>query len=223
MSYYYVIYIFFSLSFIFVIPVYNASESKNIDKLKKLNGKINNGGVGNEKDFEIKVPEVFFEQICSKCSKKLIEYYEKGDLSTINLDDTPMHTENKEENHIKAFIKIIINLIDDDEKEEKDIDIKDNISIYLIHVLPMIIFFVIGLLSIFGWIICCICNLCNCCCCCCLIKKGAQIPFIIITYIFFGLIISFIIYGLINEKKFFIELSSVECSILKLIDQINYG
>jgi hypothetical protein len=81
MSYYYIIYIFFSLSFIFVIPVYNASESKNIDKLKKLNGKINN----NEKDFEIKVPEVFFEQICSKCSKKLIEYYEKGDLSTINL------------------------------------------------------------------------------------------------------------------------------------------
>ena len=69
MSYYYVIYIFFSLSFIFVIPVYNASESKNIDKLKKLNGKINNGGVGNEKDFEIKVPEVFLSKFVQNVQK----------------------------------------------------------------------------------------------------------------------------------------------------------
>lgn len=209
---YFIICTFFLFIFFFVIPVYNASENKSIVNLNELSSNINNNKIQSDKDFKIKYPKVYFQQICSKCSKNLIEYYEKGDLSIIDLNDTPVGFENENKNYIKEIIRIIRNVLD--EKEERDIDIKNDISIYLIHILPMIIFFVIGLLSIFGWIICCICNLCNCCCCCCLIKKGAQIPFIIISYIFFGLIISIIIYCLINENKLFVGLSSVECSIL---------
>ncbi|MEE3325595.1 MAG: hypothetical protein VZR33_09700, partial [Methanosphaera sp.] len=107
--------------------------------------------------------------------------------------------------------------------EEESSDDKDNIIKYGMRILPMVIFLVIGILSIFGWIACCICNCCDCCCCCCCKKKTCKIPCFIFTFLFYGLVVAVCLYGLTQSNKIFKGLINVECSLLKLLEQVVDG
>ena len=137
------------------------------------------------------------EEICSRASDDLNEYYKTGDLSKIDLDDDAIECEDKDKSYMKALIEVVRSLIDGDDNSNdddngdgddgtlrnlKEID-KDNLIEYLMRVLPFIIFLAFGILAIIGWIVCCICCCCDCCCCCCCKKEGCEIPcFIFIMF-----------------------------------------
>ena len=102
-------------------------------------------------------------------------------------------------------------------------DIQDDLITYAKHIIPIVAFLVIALLSIPGWLICCFCCCCNCCCCCCCKKPGCKIPCFLFTYIFYALSVAICIYGLSQTNKVFVGLSNTECSILKFFDQVLDG
>ena len=103
-----------------------------------------------------------------------------------------------------------------------DIDQQD-LTDYAMRFLPMAVFLVFGILSIFGWIFCCICCCCDCCCCCCLKKTSCKVPCFIFTYVFYGLVVGISLYGLIQSNKIFVGLADTECSILKFFEQVLHG
>ena len=173
------------------------------------------------------------DEVCSRGSDDLIEYYRTGDLSLIDLDEDPIECDDKDADYMKALRGLMRNLVggDDDDNsngnnrrnlDEGESD-KDNIMQYLNRILPMIVFLVIGVLSIFGWIACCIFNCCDCCCCCCCKKKSCKIPWFIFTYVFYALVVAVCIYGLSESNKIFKGLANTECSLLKFLDQILDG
>ena len=103
-----------------------------------------------------------------------------------------------------------------------DIDQQD-LTDYAMRFLPMAVFLVFGILSIFGWIFCCICCCCDCCCCCCLKKTSCKVPCFIFTYVFYGLVVAISIYGLVQSNKIFVGLADTECSVLKFFEQVLHG
>jgi hypothetical protein len=108
----------------------------------------------------------------------------------------------------------------------QDMDIssmQEDIITYAKHVISIVVFFVIGILSLPGWLICCFCCCCNCCCCCCCKKPGCKIPCFIFTYIFYALSIAICIYSLAESNKIFVGIADTECSILKFFDQVLEG
>ena len=120
------------------------------------------------------------DEVCSRGSDDLIEYYKTGDLSLIDLDEDPIKCDDKDADYMKALRGLMRNLVgggDDDERlrnlDEGESD-TDNIKQYINRVIPMLFFLVIGVLSFFGWIGCCISACCDCCCCCCCKKKNMQ-------------------------------------------------
>ena len=172
------------------------------------------------------------DEVCSRGSDSLIEYYKTGDLSKIDLDEEEIECEDKD--YMQALIALVKKNIGNDKDEGgeeehlryledgEEID-KDNIIKYGMRILPMLIFLVIGILSIFGWIACCICNCCNCCCCCCCKKPGCKIPCFIFTYLFYALVVAVCVYGLTQSNKIFTGLANTECSLLKLLEQVVDG
>jgi hypothetical protein len=146
--------------------------------------KIIGGRLLSERNLEVNNHENS-EKVCSKGSDDLIDYYKTGDPSKIGLDDDDIKCEDKDSDYMKALMDLVRNNIGDNNQntepsenlrmiEEESSDDKDNIIKYGMRILPMVIFLVIGILSIFGWIACCICNCCDCCCCCCLKKRPAK-------------------------------------------------
>lgn len=169
------------------------------------------------------------DEVCSRGSDDLIEYYKTGDLSLIDLDEDPIKCDDKDADYMKALRGLMRNLVgggDDDERlrnlDEGESD-TDNIKQYINRVIPMLFFLVIGVLSIFGWIGCCISACCDCCCCCCCKKKTCKIPWFIFTYVFYALVVAVCIYGLSESNKIFKGLANTECSLLKFFDQILDG
>lgn len=169
------------------------------------------------------------DEVCSRGSDDLIEYYKTGDLSLIDLDEDPIKCDDKDADYMKALRGLMRNLVgggDDDERlrnlGEGDSD-TDNIKQYINRVIPMLFFLVIGVLSFFGWIGCCISACCDCCCCCCCKKKTCKIPWFIFTYVFYALVVAVCIYGLSESNKIFKGLANTECSLLKFFDQILDG
>ena len=177
------------------------------------------------------------EEICSRASDDLNEYYKTGDLSKIDLDDDAIECEDKDKSYMKALIEVVRSLIDGDDNSNdddngdgddgtlrnlKEID-KDNLIEYLMRVLPFIIFLAFGILAIFGWIVCCFCCCCDCCCCCCCKKEGCKIPCFIFTYVFYALVIAVSFYGLTQASKIFEGLSNTQCSLLKFFEQVLNG
>jgi len=169
------------------------------------------------------------DEVCSRGSDDLIEYYKTGDLSLIDLDEDPIKCDDKDADYMKALRGLMRNLVgggDDDERlrnlDEGESD-TDNIKQYINRVIPMAVFLVIGVLSIFGWIGCCISACCDCCCCCCCKKKTCKIPWFIFTYVFYALVVAVCIYGLSESNKIFKGLANTECSLLKFFDQILDG
>ena len=176
------------------------------------------------------------DEICSRASKDLNEFYKTADLSKIDLEDGPIKAEDKNEGYMKALIKIVRSFADEggeeeDDEGEGDSDSdsssskisKKNILEYGNRLIPMLVFLIIGILSIIGWIVCCFCTCCNCCCCCCCKKPNCKIPCFIFTYVFFALVVAVCIYGLSQANKIFVGLADSECSALKFFDQVLNG
>ena len=168
-------------------------------------------------------------EVCSRGSEDLIKYYQTGDLSLIDLDNQPIRCEDKDADYMKALRALAKNFLGDGESsnnlrnlDEGDSD-SDNIMQYGMRLLAMVIFLAFGVLSIFGWVVCCICNCCNCCCCCCCTKPKCKLPCFIFTYVFYALSVAVSIYGLAMSNKIFTGLADTECSLLQFFDQILYG
>ena len=94
---------------------------------------------------------------------------------------------------------------------------------YISHLAPVLIFLIIAILSIPGWITCIICCACDCRCCCCLKNVKFKIPVFIIISIMILLIIILSFVGLGKTRGFFKEIRDAECSILKFINEALLG
>ena len=173
------------------------------------------------------------DKICERGSDDLKKYYVTGDLKEIGLkEEDGIECKEKNKNYFKSLINIIrIATGEDDEEDEEELRnlemdfnaMKDDIIIYVKHMLPIFILFVIGILSLPGWPICCFCCCCNCCCCCCCKKPGCRIPCFIFTYIFYALSVAICLYGLTQANKIFVGLADTECSMLRFFEQILDG
>ena len=170
------------------------------------------------------------EEVCSRASDDLKEYYQTGDPSKIDLDNEAIECKDKDKSYMKALIDLVKSYVGDDDDGNDDrlrnlggeID-TDKVKEYGMRVLAMAVFLVIGILSIFGWIVCCFCTCCDCCCCCCCKKISCKVPCFIFTYIFYAFAVAVCVYGLVQTNKIFTGLANTECSFLKFFDQILYG
>ena len=151
-------------------------------------------------------------KICDKGSEGLQNYYKNGDDKSIKIDDESISSENRPK-YIDALIDLISGKGDSTE----------NLKEYLIHIIPVLIFLVISILFLPGWLTCCICSCCDCCCCCCCKKPFCKIPFYIITLVIYILGIVISIYGLSQSNSIFVGLADTECSILKFIGEVLEG
>ena len=151
-------------------------------------------------------------EICKKGSEDLQEYYATGDGEKIGLDDGKIENENKGK-HIDALVNII----------SSEGDTSSNLMDYAMHLIPVLVFFVIAILSLPGWLVCCICNCCDCCCCCCCKKSCCKLPFFIITSAIYAMVLGICIYGLSQSNSIFVGFADAECSILKLINEFIEG
>ena len=171
------------------------------------------------------------EKVCKKGSEELQKYYETGDLSKLGFEDNKIECEDKEKDYFKALLNIVKTVINGKEESKstrnlQNIDfevIKDDVVTYAYHIIPIVVFLVIAILSIPGWLICCFCCCCNCCCCCCCKKPGCKIPCFIFTYVFYALAVVICIYGLSKTNHIFVGLADTECSVLKFFDEILDG
>ena len=115
--------------------------------------------------------------------------------------------------------------LQNEEGENKggDEDLTQNVMTYGKHLLPVLIFLVIGILCIPGWLMCCFCCCCNCCCCCCCKKPCCKIPCFVITFALYALVVGVCFYGLTQSNKIFVGIADTECSILRFFDEILIG
>ena len=174
------------------------------------------------------------KNVCSKANEKLQDYYKTGDKSLIGLDDS--NRKESEAGYIKALVDIIANQAGGssgrrlgeengggEEAAGDSSDLTTNLKKYLIHVIPVLAFFVIAILSIPGWVVCCSCCCCNCCCCCCCKRPICRFPFFIVTMVFDGIVLISCIYGLANSNKVFVGFANVECSLMQFIKEVTDG
>ena len=152
------------------------------------------------------------KEICDKGTEDLRKYYETGDPETIGLKEGAIEKEDEGE-----YITALVNLI------SSEGDSGDNIMNYAMHLIPVLIFLVITIFFLPGWLICCICSCCNCCCCCCCKKPKCKLPFYIVTCVIYALGIAISIYGLSVSNSVFVGLADTECSILKFVGEVLDG
>ena len=238
------------LGSILILNSVYVNKSRDLIKLNKEKGILFNKIINGRKLQEGDEPISYSDEVCSRGSKSLIEYYETGDLSKIDLENAEIKCENSDSGYMKALIDIVKSFTGDGDEEEdegdndgnpvgdrtpsepgdddrlrnleSEID-KEKIMEYGSRILPMLVFFLIGILSIIGWIVCCFCCCCNCCCCCCCKKPTCKIACFIFTYVFYGLVVGVCVYGLTQSNKIFVGLANTECSLLKFFDQVLYG
>lgn len=185
----------------------------------------------------------YSEEVCSRASDDLIEYYRTGDLSKIDIDENgAIECKNKDSGYMKALISVVRSLSGDDDEDSKnvngqnndpwnggdvrnleDLNTDDLLDYSLDRILPMAVFLVFGILGYIGWVVCCFCCCCNCCCCCCCKKTSCKLPCFVFTYIFYALAIAVCVYGLTQANKIFVGLANTECSLLKFFDQVIDG
>ena len=191
--------------------------------------------------------------VCKRADTQLRDYYNNSaTLKDLGISEDKIECEDKEKDYMKALIALIRNLIDGDSKdseddEGEDIDsennnqnngngegrlrnllefndeVKNNLITYIKRIFFLVVGLAMGILCIFGWIICCFCNCCNCCCCCCCKKSGCKIPCFIFTYFLYAGVVGVCFYGLTQTNKIFTGLANTECSILNFFDEILFG
>ena len=218
-----------------IINSNNVNYNRDLAKLNKEKGELFDRII-NTRRLSSSSSQTYSAEICARGSDDLKEYYQKGDPKIIDIDPhKSIECEEKDETYMKALINIVRTMADDTEEDPdggrrnlrnlggvSDIDQQD-LTDYGMRFLPMAVFLVFGILSIFGWIFCCICCCCDCCCCCCLKKTSCKVPCFIFTYVFYGLVVGISLYGLIQSNKIFVSLSDTECSILKFFEQVLNG
>ena len=218
-----------------IINSNNVNYNRDLAKLNKEKGELFDRIIKTRR-LSSSSSQTYSAEICARGSDDLKEYYQKGDPKIIDIDPNEgIKCEDKDETYMKALINIVRTMADDTEEDSdggrrnlrnlggvSDIDQQD-LTDYGMRFLPMAVFLVFGILSIFGWIFCCICCCCDCCCCCCLKKTSCKVPCFIFTYVFYGLVVGISLYGLIQSNKIFVSLSDTECSILKFFEQVLNG
>ena len=177
------------------------------------------------------------DEVCERGSDELKKYYKTGNLEDINLKNEKITCEDKDKDYIKGLINIIKSQMkgdkedeheteeEKDKKEDKseDDDLTNNAMAYGKHILPVLIFLVVAILCVPGWLMCCFCCCCNCCCCCCCKKPCCKIPCFVITYGLYALVVAICFYGLSQSNHIFIGIADTECSILRFVDEIIDG
>ena len=99
-----------------------------------------------------------------------------------------------------------------------------NFVIYGKTIIPLLVLFVIAILSIPGWITCCsCCCCCNCCCCCCCKKDKCKTPCFVLTFFCYGIVALICFYSLGKSNSIFYGMADTECSVLKSVDEVLYG
>ena len=170
-------------------------------------------------------------KICEKTSSKFSQYYKLDDKSILNMDDD--NTEKYDSYYVKALINIVRYYYDKKREKQNDntrilssddnsSDNKKHVLKYAYHILPLLIVFGIGILSIVAWIVwgICVCQKCKCCVC-----KGekCKTPSIVLALIFYVIVSLICVYSLVEEDKVFTGLADLECSILKFTDEVLEG
>ena len=222
------------LGTLFVLNSNYVNEKRAEDKINKeknslfnkiMNTRLLEGLISSDDDDTIRKSK----EICDRGSDNLNAYYRSGDLSKIDLEDKAIECKDKDEDYMKNLIDMIREIAGEDDNLEPmegkiifGIHLKRLIK-YCMRFLPFLIIFVIGILSIIGWMVCCCCSCCDCCCCCCCKKEKCKVPFFIFTYIFFALAIGACIYGLTQSNKLLEGLADTECSVMKLMEDVSYG
>ena len=223
------------LAAVMLINSNNVNYNRDLAKLNKEKGELFDRIIKTRR-LSSSSSQTYSAEICERGSDDLKEYYQTGDPKIIDIDpNESIKCEDKDETYMKALINIVRTMADDTEEQPdggrrnlrnlggvSDIDQQD-LTDYGMRFLPMAVFLVFGILSIFGWIFCCICCCCDCCCCCCLKKTSCKVPCFIFTYVFYGLVVGISLYGLIQSNKIFVSLSDTECSILKFFEQVLNG
>ena len=223
------------LAAVMIINSNNVNYNRDLAKLNKEKGELFDRIIKTRR-LSSSSSQTYSAEICARGSDDLKEYYQTGDPKIIDIDpNESIKCEDKDETYMKALINIVRTMADDTEEDPdggrrnlrnlggvSDIDQQD-LTDYGMRFLPMAVFLVFGILSIFGWIFCCICCCCDCCCCCCLKKTSCKVPCFIFTYVFYGLVVGISLYGLIQSNKIFVSLSDTECSILKFFEQVLNG
>ena len=170
------------------------------------------------------------DKICEKSHEELRDYYKTGDLEIIGEEDNVIKAEDKEKD--KAHFKALINIIDfwikdKDKNETKKLlglkPIKNDVLTYSKHMIPFLIFLVIGILSIPAWPLYCFCCCCNCCCCCCFKKPKCKLPCFLLSFILYILSTTICILCLIKSNSIIAGIADTKCSILKFYEQIFEG
>ena len=150
------------------------------------------------------------KKICDRGSKSLKQYFETGDTQYVDLYDFEGRS-----NPPKYIIELIQALDEQDESKQDDL-----FEHYIRHHLVLVIlFFVLAILSIAGWIVCGVCCCCNCRCFPCCLKSKCLLPFFAICTIMNLIIIICCIIGLVKTHKIFKGLANAECSLLNFINE----
>ena len=150
-------------------------------------------------------------EICSRSSDDLVKYFQTGDTNYVELYRYDEDVEPSE---------IIISLINILSGEGNS---KENNETYGNHLLPMIIFLLLGILCIPGWIIFCSCAYCKCKCYESCKNIKCKTPFFIIVTIVNVVFAIISIIGFVKIKPIFEGLSNTECSIFRFISEILDG
>ena len=227
------------LSSLLILNSNNINKQREQKKITEDKNKFFNKIISNRKLQEPNEPIVQSnsDKVCEKGSKELREYYKTGDMSLIGLKENEgIKYDDKDSKYMKALKLIVKKLVgsDNDENENGssgggrrlesfDTETKNAVVDYLMHMIPIIVFLVIGILAIPAWPICCFCCCCNCCCCCCCKKQKCKIPCVVFTYIFYALSVAICIYGISTTNKVFVDIADTECSILKFVDEVLDG
>ena len=151
------------------------------------------------------------EKVCNRGSDDLIKYFQTGDINYIKLLE---YNENKEPSEI---VISLINILSSEGKSE------ENNSKYLNHLLPFLLFLILGILCIPAWIIFCSCAFCNCKCYDCCKATKCRTPFFIIVTIINVIFAADSIIGFIKLNPIFEGLANTECSIVRFISEILDG
>ncbi|MBP5408077.1 MAG: hypothetical protein J6Y42_02955, partial [Bacilli bacterium] len=180
------------------------------------------------------------DEVCKRGSEELNNYYKTGNLDEIELKEGAIKSEDKDKDYMKALINILksqmkgdgdasehrnLNEVEDekDDKEEGSQISTDDVMAYGKHLLPVLVFLVVAILCIPGWLMCCFCCCCNCCCCCCCKKEGCKIPCFVITFALYALVVAVCIYGIAKSNHIFVGIADTECSILRFFEEILEG
>ena len=150
-------------------------------------------------------------KICNRSSENLTKYFETGDTKYVKL------YEFKEDEESKEYIIALIDTLSGEG------DTQENFNKYANHLTYIFFFFLVGLVCIPGWVICCSCSCYNCCLCCCLKKPKYLLPFFIVVSIMNLAVILTCMVGLIKAKDIFIGVTNTECSILRFINEVIEG